>query len=135
MSRPPILWTWSVLLTFCTSCNGQGTDVAQSKFSSNDGCDTVPIAFVDNVYQVLADSANMFPEYPDPAPFTCELLAGLKQAMTDDSVRYHFEHLSQRYWMSDPHDRNVERYIDRHMDFNMAIACTGISSAMCASWG
>jgi len=120
-----IFWTLSILLTFCSSCNGQGTDSVQGNLPSNYGCDTVPQAFVDHVYQVLADSANMFPEYPDPAPFTCELLAGLEQAMTDDSVRYHFEHLSQRYWMSDPHYRNVERYIDRHMDFHLAIACTG----------
>ena len=125
MSRPRTLWTWSILLTFCTSCSGQGTDVAQSEVSSNDVCDTVPQAFVDHIYQVLADSANMFPEYPDPAPFTCELLAGLEQAMTDDSVRYNFEHLSQRYWSIGPHYSNVERYIDRHLDFHLAIACTG----------
>ncbi len=88
-------------------------------------CESVPDAFVQHVRHVLADSAKMFPEYPDRVPFTCDLLKGLQEAMADDSVRYHFAHLSQRYWMSDPHYRNVERYIDRHMDFNLAIAATG----------
>ena len=88
-------------------------------------CESVPDAFVQRVRHVLADSAKMFPEYPDPVPFTCDLLKGLQEAMTDDSVRYHFEHLSQHYWSIGPHYSNVERYIDRHIDFHLAIACTG----------
>lgn len=88
-------------------------------------CETVPDAFTQHVRQVLADSARMFPEYPVPAPLTCDLLAGLREAMNNDSVRYFFEHLSQRYWKTDPHYRNVERYIDRHVDFHLAIAATG----------
>ncbi len=108
-----------------------GTSAQQEEVRRPDGtvawpaCETVPTTFVDHVRHVLADSANMFPEYPDPAPFTCELLEGLREAMADDSVRYHFEHLSQRYWMSDPHYASVERYIDRHLDLNLAIAATG----------
>ncbi|MBL7937851.1 MAG: hypothetical protein JNL43_00710, partial [Flavobacteriales bacterium] len=88
-------------------------------------CESVPDAFVQRVRHVLADSARMFPEYPEPVPFTCDLLKGLQEAMTDDSVRYHFEHLSQRYWSIGPDYNNVERYIDRHLDFHLAIACTG----------
>lgn len=88
-------------------------------------CETVPDDFVLRVREVLADSANMFLEYPTPVPFTCDLINGLQEAMADDSVRYHFEHLSQRYWLTDPHYRSVERYIDRHLDFHLAIAATG----------
>lgn len=88
-------------------------------------CESVPDAFVQHVRRVLADSAKMFPEYPDPAPFTCDLLKGMQDAMADDSVRYHFEHLAQRYWKTDTHYRTVERYIDRHVDFQLAIAATG----------
>lgn len=108
-----------------------GTSAQEEEVRRRDGtvtwptCETVPTTFVDHVRHVLADSANMFPEYPDPAPFTCELLTGLQAAMTDDSVRYHFEHLSQRYWSIDPHYASVERYIDRHLDFHLAIAATG----------
>lgn len=87
-------------------------------------CESVPDLFTQHVRQVLADSARMFPEYPVPAPLTCDLLAGLREAMADDSVRYHFEHLSQRYWKTDPRYRSVERFIDRHLDFHLAIAAT-----------
>src|SRR6187402_1905617 len=106
MSRSTIIWTWSIVLAFCTSCSGQSTDALQSELHDSAGCDTLPQDFAEQVYHVLADSANMFPEYPDPAPFTCELLVGLQQAMADDSVRYHFEHLSQRYWSIGPHYTN-----------------------------
>ncbi|MBL7950413.1 MAG: hypothetical protein JNM62_01730 [Flavobacteriales bacterium] len=88
-------------------------------------CENVSDGFVQQVRQVLADSAKMFPEYPEPVPFTCDLLKGLQDAMADDSIRYHFEHLSQRYWRTDPHYRSVERYIDRHLDLHLAIAATG----------
>ena len=81
--------------------------------------------FVNDVRRVLADSSGMFKgDYPDAAPITCELLAGLQEAMKDDSVRYHFEHLSQRYWERDPHYAAVERYIKRHMDFHLSIAAS-----------
>ena len=118
-------WTWSFVLAFCTSCHGQDFGGVQSASFTGAGCASVPKAFVTNVYHVLADSANMFPEYPAVAPFTCDLLKGLQDALVDDSVRYHFEHLSQRYWLTDPHYHNVERFIDRHLDFHLAIACTG----------
>lgn len=81
--------------------------------------------FVEHVHDVLADSSGMFKgDYPDAAPITCELLEGLDKAMKDDSVRYHFEHLSQRYWARDTHYHDVERYIKRHMDFHLSIAAS-----------
>ncbi len=111
-------------MVLCTSCNGQVSDATGPALGEST-CDTVSQAFVEHIRQLLSDSANLFPEYPEPPPFTCELLAGLELAMTDDSVRYHFEHLSQRYWTRDPHYHEVERYIDRHLDFHLAIAATG----------
>lgn len=88
-------------------------------------CETVPDTFVHHVRYVLADSARMFTaEYPVPVPFTCDLLAGLREALQDDSVRYQFEHLSLRYWKADPHYAGVRRYIERHLSFHLAIAAT-----------
>lgn len=89
-------------------------------------CETVPDDFVHHVRGVLADSARMFTsDYPVPVPFTCELLGGLREAMKDDSIHYHFEHLAQRYWKTDPQYRSVMSAIDRHLDFHLAIAATG----------
>lgn len=86
-------------------------------------CKNVSYEFVDQVRQVLADSAGMFKgDYPDATPLTCQLLEELHQAFTDDSVRYHFEHLSQRYWARDAHYHDVDRYIHRHLDFHLSIA-------------
>lgn len=67
----------------------------------------------------------MFPAYPEPAPFTCDLLKGLQEAMKEDSTRYYVEHLSQRYWLNDPHYTRVFSAIDRNHDFHLAIAATG----------
>ncbi len=89
----------------------------------------------DLIRHVLADSANMFSEYPDATPFTCELMEGLNEAMADDSVRYHFEHLSQRYWLSDPHYGSVEHYIDGTWTSTWRSPPPATSLRICASWG
>ena len=119
---PPLLL---VALLGCSSALEPDSDSSLSPQISWPDCATVPEEFILHVRHVLADSAKMFTEYPDPTPFTCELLVGLEEAMKDDSVRYHFEHLSQRYWRTDPHNANVERYIARHLEFHLAIAATG----------
>lgn len=111
---------------FCLSTvSGQKTVYFPVRGVTWPACESVPDQFVQQVRHVLGDSAKRFPEYPEPVPFTCDLLKGLQEAMVDDSVRYHFEHLSQRYWLTDPHYRSVERYIVRHVDFNLSIAATG----------
>jgi hypothetical protein len=120
----------AILFLLCTSQIGSMAHAQKAVYFPMRGvtwpvCETVPDDFVLHVRRVLADSANMFPEYPAPVPFTCDLLKGLEEAMDDDSMRYHFEHLSQRYWLADPHYHSVERYINRHLDFHLAIAATG----------
>ncbi len=88
-------------------------------------CPGVTAQFADTVQRVLADGGGMFKgDYPEAAPITCELFEGLQEAMKDDSVRYHFEHLSQHYWERDPHYLTVQRYIQRHLDFHLSIAAS-----------
>ena len=71
----------------------------------------------------LADTTGrFFNDYPKPTPLTCELLLGLDSAMKDDSVRYQFEHLHQRY--GDPRAGAAFTYIRRHIDFDLSIALT-----------
>ena len=71
----------------------------------------------------LSDTTGrFFTDYPKPTPLTCELLLGLDSAMTDDSVRYHFEHLHQRY--GDPREGAAFTYIRRHNDFHLAMVLT-----------
>ena len=75
-------------------------------------CSGVPDSFVWHVQEVLADTTGRFVvDYPKPPSLTCELLQGLQEAMTDDSVRYHFEHLAQRY--ADPRASAAFNYIPK----------------------
>jgi hypothetical protein len=86
-------------------------------------CDQVPEAFVAYVARTLTDSTGMFKDlYPPVTPLGCELLGMLQEELKDDSVRYHFERFSRRYWSEDPHVRNVHAYIRRHNDFPLAMA-------------
>ena len=96
----------------------------QEAQKAEDGpCATVSPAFSVHVQQVLSDTTGrFFHDYPAPAPLPCELLQGLEEAMTDDSVRYHFEHLAQRY--DDPRASSAFAFIRRHNDFHIAMALT-----------
>lgn len=86
-------------------------------------CDGVPDAFIQYVERSLSDTTGrFFNDYPKPTPLTCELLLGLDSAMKDDSVRYQFEHLHQRF--CDPRAGAAFSYIWRHNDFPLAIALT-----------
>ncbi len=79
--------------------------------------------FASHVEKVLADNTGrLFVDYPKPPSLTCELLQGLQEAMADDSVRYQFEHLAQRY--ADPRAHAAFTYIRRHLDLHLAIALT-----------
>lgn len=117
---------WTILLPFLlVSCAQEGGAQDPIPGTTWVACDGVPEAFALHVHDVLADSSGMFKgDYPDATPLTCELLDGLQEAMKDDSVRYHFEHLSQRYWARGSHYHDAERYIKRHMDFHLSIAAT-----------
>ncbi len=86
-------------------------------------CDIVPATFAQHVSRVLSDTTGrFFNDYPDPTPLTCELLVMLQEELKDDSVRYHFEHLHQRY--GDPRAGAAFTYIKRHIDFPLAMALT-----------
>jgi hypothetical protein len=86
-------------------------------------CTEVPAAFVQHVGRVLSDTTGrFFNDYPDPTPLTCELLGMLQDALKDDSVHYHFEHLHQRY--GDPRAVAAFTFIERHTDFALAMALT-----------
>ncbi|MFZ1331630.1 MAG: hypothetical protein WAR83_05555 [Flavobacteriales bacterium] len=106
------------------SCNGQDMEMKPNNSNALYECASVSTDFSDHVRQVLSDSANMFQEFPDPPLITCEILEGMQNAFTNDSVRIQFEHLSQRYWHTDPHYNTVQRYIERHLDFHLSIAQT-----------
>ncbi|MFN9327331.1 MAG: hypothetical protein ACK6A5_18305, partial [Flavobacteriales bacterium] len=72
---------------------------------------------------VLSDTTGrFFTDYPDAMPLTCELLGMLQDELKDDSVRYHFEHMHQRY--GDPRAVAAFAYIERHTDFALAMALT-----------
>ncbi len=92
--------------------------------SSQDGtCTDVPLAFVQHVHRVLSDTTGrFFNDHPDPTPLTCELLGMLQDELKDDSVRYHFEHLHQRF--GDPRAVAAFTFIERHTDFALAMALT-----------
>ena len=86
-------------------------------------CPNVPPEVVEHVRRVLTDSTDLFRgAYPPATPLTCELLEGLQEVLKDDSVRYCFERLSRKYWSEDAAARITFTYIDRHLDFNLAIA-------------
>lgn len=89
--------------------------------AGQDTCAEVPVEFREHVKQVLSDTTGrFFNDYPEPTPLTCELLAMLHEEMQDDSVRYHFEHLHQRY--GDARASAAFAYIKRHNHFHLAIA-------------
>jgi hypothetical protein len=91
--------------------------------SQDSTCKEVPVAFVQRVHRVLSDTTDrFFNDYPDPTPLTCELLGMLQDELKDDSVRYHFEHLHQRY--DDPRAVAAFTFIERHIDFALAMALT-----------
>ena len=84
-------------------------------------CDVVPTAFEQHVHRVLSDTTGrFFHDYPTPTPLTCELLGMLQEELKDDSVRYHFEHLHQRF--GDPRAGAAFTFIKRHTDFALAMA-------------
>lgn len=102
------------LLTSCAALTGCAQD---------SGCDDLPAGFPRQVSNVLSDtSGRFFNDYPKPTPLTCELLTMLHEAMQDDSVGYHFEHIHQRY--GDPRASATLAYIGRHIDFPLAMALT-----------
>ena len=86
-------------------------------------CPEVSAAFVSSCKRVLSDTTGrFFNDYPAPIPLTCELLGMLQEELKDDSVRYHFEHLHQRY--GDPRASAAFTFIKRHIDFPLAMALT-----------
>lgn len=86
-------------------------------------CPNVPPEVVEHMRRVLTDSTDLFRgAYPPATPLNCALLEGLQKALQDDSVRYCFERLSRKYWSEDAAARITFTYIDRHLDFNLAIA-------------
>jgi hypothetical protein len=90
---------------------------------TNDGCEDLGPEFIEQVKNVLSDTTGrFFNDYPDPTPLTCELLGMLQDELKDDSVRYHFEHMHQRY--GDPRAVAAFAYIERHTDFALAMALT-----------
>ncbi|MBK9176797.1 MAG: hypothetical protein IPM46_10790 [Flavobacteriales bacterium] len=105
-----------VTLAGCTS----PTDAANAQDAP---CEAVPAAFVEHVGLVLSDTTGrFFNDYPTPTPLTCALLVLLQEEMKDDSVRYHFEHLHQRF--DDPRARAAFTFIKRHHHFHLAMALT-----------
>ena len=88
-----------------------------------DGCEGLGPEFIEQVRNVLSDTTGrFFNDYPDPTPLTCELLGMLQDELKDDSVRYHLEHLHQRY--DDPRAVAAFTFIERHTDFALAMALT-----------
>jgi len=106
----------ALVLPLLLSC---AADVSEQQ----DTCEAVPASFIASVERTLSDTTGRFAtDYPKPTPLTCELLLGLDSAMKDDSVRYHFAHLHQRY--ADPRASAAFTYIRRHNDFHLAMALT-----------
>ncbi len=106
----------ALVLPMLLSC---AADVSEQR----DTCEAVPASFTASVERTLSDTTGRFAtDYPKPTPLTCELLLGLDSAMKDDSVRYHFAHLHQRY--GDPREAAAFTYIRRHNDFHLAMALT-----------
>ncbi len=102
------------ILTGCATLTGCAQD---------SDCAAVPPGFARQVSLVLSDTTGrFFNDYPKPTPLTCELLAMLQDEWKDDSVRFHFEHLHQRY--DDPRAGEAFTYIRRHIDFPLAMALT-----------
>jgi hypothetical protein len=86
-------------------------------------CAEVSVEFREHIEQLLSDTTGrFFNDYPDPTPLTCELLGMLQGELKDDSIRYHLEHLHQRF--SDPRAVAAFRYINRHRHFPLAMALT-----------
>ena len=105
------------LMVLMTGC------VPHAASSQDSPCAEVPAAFVQHVERVLSDSTGrFFNDYPKPTPLTCELLLLSQEALKDDSVRHHFEHLQQRY--GDPKAGAAFSFIRRRHDFALAMALT-----------
>jgi hypothetical protein len=103
----------TILLGTLTACTTDNT-------AKGDTCDAVPPAFVAYVTRTLSDTTGrFFNDYPAPTPLTCELLGMLQEELKNDSARYHFEHLQQRY--GDPRAGAAFTYIKRHNDFALAM--------------
>ncbi len=100
------------------------TGVAYAQLpQATEGCEGLGPEFIAQVKNVLSDTTGrFFNDYPDPTPLTCELLGMLQDELKDDSVRYHFEHLHQRY--GDPRAVAAFTFIERHIDFALAMALT-----------
>lgn len=105
-----------LVLTGCASA-------ANEVDAQDDPCEAIDPAFAEHVRKVLSDTTGrFFNDYPAPTPLTCELLGMLQEEMKEDSVRYHFEHLHQRF--GDPRASAAFTYIKRHIDFALAMALT-----------
>ena len=91
--------------------------------AQEEACAEVSAEFREHIGQLLSDTTGrFFNDYPDPTPLTCELLGMLQDELKDDSVRYHLEHLHQRY--DDPRAVAAFTFIERHTDFALAMALT-----------
>lgn len=96
---------------------------ASDEPAQEDACAEVSVEFREHIEQLLSDTTGrFFNDYPDPTPLTCELLGMLQGELKDDSIRYHLEHLHQRY--DDPQAVAAFTFIERHTDFALAIALT-----------
>ena len=105
--------TLPLLIPLALACHADASDQDSS-------CTKVPDTFIQHVALVLSDTTGrFFNDYPDPTPLTCELLLMLQEELKDDSVRYHFEHLHQRY--GDPRAGAAFRYMKRHNDFALSV--------------
>jgi hypothetical protein len=114
-SFPPVLLAGPLLFA-CVAEPGRAQDQDSS-------CGEVPATFAQHVSLLLADTTGrFFNDYPKPTRLTCELLDMLQEALKDDSVRYHFEHLHQRF--GDPRANSAFTYIKRHNHFHLAMALT-----------
>ena len=93
---------------------------AMDEPSQQDSCAQVPVAFREHIRQVTSDTTGrFFHDYPTPLPLTCELLDLLYAEQRDDSVRYHIEHVHQRY--GDTRAGAAFSYIARHNHFHLAM--------------
>ena len=106
----------ALLLPFLFAC-------ANAEVPQEAPCEQVPKAFVTYVTRTLSDTTGrFFNDHPTPTPLTCELLGMLQEELKDDSVRYHFEHLHQRY--GDPRALAAFTFIERHTNFALAMSLT-----------
>lgn len=114
MGQHLLVATIIIMLGACRS------EPSSAQDQDKDGC-ALADAFVQHVSLVLSDTTGRFAtDYPKPTALTCEVLSMLHDELKDDSVRYHLDHLHQRY--NDPRARAAFVYIKRHTDFPLAMA-------------